>query len=392
MAITVNKEPGTGESLHYPLWHVVESSNVAQPGFQFVFDIYISATLVARVKQIPRPDNLMGVFDAAPIVRNYMNNYFTANQQTLDELLYLLANPFVKYTVKYGEQYAGTLFPNLTTTEYKAYNCYPKLFRAGVYGPLFGRQYSIITDRDKTIYMPRTGRLIIPYLNDEAGTDIGVQIERYDLDGVFISNNGFNLTELAELVLLSFSPDNINDYLPGFIDNTVGSYKITIVGDPMANTTSETYTVVFNCSKHEPEYLHFMNAYGGFDTMVFDRVNRLNESYERRKHEQSGFQFDDNDSWGDYNPNSNVYYEQKINHAIDHTYGAKLVSDYVNDTDYQWLTQLLKSPQVYYEKDNFLYPVTIKDSKWEQKKTAADKLFNLEMEIEFSHTLNSQFR
>jgi hypothetical protein len=70
----------------------------------------------------------------------------------------------------------------------------------------------------------------------------------------------------------------------------------------------------------------------------------------------------------------------------------KLISDWVNYVDYNWLKELIASPEVYMERNNQFIPVTISTTSWTEKKRFADKAFNLELDIELANKVNSQFR
>jgi hypothetical protein len=71
----------------------------------------------------------------------------------------------------------------------------------------------------------------------------------------------------------------------------------------------------------------------------------------------------------------------------------RLISDYVSETDFLWLRELLASPLVYAQIDNntTMIPVTIETSDWAEKKQGADKIFNLEIDILLG-TQSSQLR
>ncbi len=82
MAITVNSIPEQYASLHDDLWFVATSTNVASSNFKYVFDIYVDAVLVARIKQFPDVISNKGIFNAGNIMRNYAQSYFIPNAAT----------------------------------------------------------------------------------------------------------------------------------------------------------------------------------------------------------------------------------------------------------------------------------------------------------------------
>ena len=75
--------------------------------------------------------------------------------------------------------------------------------------------------------------------------------------------------------------------------------------------------------------------------------------------------------------------EVKTNYSNTMSHKIKLVSDYVSETDFLWLRELLASPQVFAQIDNnaLMIPVTVETSDWAEKKRGADKMFNLEIDI-----------
>jgi hypothetical protein len=79
-------------------------------------------------------------------------------------------------------------------------------------------------------------------------------------------------------------------------------------------------------------------------------------------------------------------------YAVQQDVTFKLQSDYVNQTDYTWLNELIASPEVYLEQGGYHYPVSVKTSSWEEKLRASDKMFNMTLDVDYGRNINSQFR
>jgi hypothetical protein len=60
--------------------------------------------------------------------------------------------------------------------------------------------------------------------------------------------------------------------------------------------------------------------------------------------------------------------------------------DYPTDGEYQWLSELILSPQIYAELDGDYYPVTIKNTNFEYNQNIVDGLKTLNVEIELNQT------
>lgn len=69
-----------------------------------------------------------------------------------------------------------------------------------------------------------------------------------------------------------------------------------------------------------------------------------------------------------------------------------LTMDAPTDAEYDWLYQLLLSPQIYAEIDGYYYPVTMKTSAYEFSKIINNRLRAFEIEIEVNQTRYSHAR
>jgi hypothetical protein len=60
--------------------------------------------------------------------------------------------------------------------------------------------------------------------------------------------------------------------------------------------------------------------------------------------------------------------------------------DYPSDAEYQWLAELIDSPQIYANIDDNYYPVSIKATNYEYSKHIYNNLKAFEIEIEMNQT------
>jgi hypothetical protein len=70
----------------------------------------------------------------------------------------------------------------------------------------------------------------------------------------------------------------------------------------------------------------------------------------------------------------------------------RLQSDFINQIDFTWLNELIGSPEVYLENGGYYYPVAVKTATWDEKIRAADKIFNMNLEVDYGKKINSQYR
>ena len=391
MAITINSTPENYPSAHDDLYFVVTSDNTNQNSFKYVFDIFINNTQVTRVKLYPDPSNTKGIFNAAGVVRNYIYGYFKPNA-TKTAFSYTGNDIYTTYEIRFGEEYDGTTYTNLSSGSYKAFNFVNPLFRdfsTSYFQPLIN---TWLTGRDKNLAeCGLTEKFYAGWLNT-AGTTTALTllVQKYTQSG---ANDGDyaqgNPVTCNTFVLFDLSPEAINTYLGySFITSSTYQYGVKVL---YGGNGSAFMKIKVACNpRWTPITLHFLNQLGGYDSFAFRLVNRQSSQASRKQYEQLEWQ---------YNSGSMSRYDgyKRINggsHAfvVDQSISYKLTSDYISATDYLWLKDLIASPEVYYEKDGYYYPVNIKSTTWEEKNRIADKMFNFELDIEFSQKVNSQYR
>jgi hypothetical protein len=394
MAITVNNTPGSYQSFHEDMWYVVSSTNTAQTSFKYVFDVYVNSVLVARIKSFPQPNNDKGLFNVAPIIRNYWESYFQpATSQTAFN--HTGSGNMVSFTIQFGEDYAGTTYTNLTSSAGTGYNYYPNISdgKGAFDGTWFENGYAgvnLLTKRDLTqLQTNQSGnRLFISMNNFTSGVV-------YDWKLNVTRSNGNDVTagtfvDVSGIAVIDISPVAINNYLGGtFISSATDSYVVGF--EELGVGTQAEVTVTKICQpRHTHIPLHFLNSLGGYDTMIFTLVNRESRNIERKSFEQIDWQYRSSDMfrWNQYN----VFNGGAVQFNTQHTITYKLTSDWLTLTDYTWIRDLIASPEVYMENNGTFIPIKISTSQWTQKKQYVDKVYNLELDIEFGSKEFSQYR
>lgn len=377
MAITINSQPEAFGSFHDDMWVVATSDNATTTNMKYVFDIRINSVLVARLRVFPDPTTDKGIVNIGNIIRNYWSSYFLPST-TRTLFSYNASGNIVTYTVQVGEDLNGTITTNLANFTASAWNFAPPAFRdwAGTY--FVGKLDDWLTNRDRNALTVYGDEKIFcsyaPSVPNDASLAVTV-------------NNGVTSTTgagvlFSGLQILDVSPAAVNAYLGStFITDATQSYTLTISAD--------TIRVTRVCTQYTPYSLHFLNELGGFDTFPFRLVNRQSRQFERKQYEQIGWALS-----GSAMTRSDANKRLRggdVQFSTKQDVGYTLTSDYVNETDYNWLRELLASPEVYYERDGYYYPVTITEAAWQEKKRINDKLFNLTINIDIA-TVNSQYR
>ena len=391
MAITINSTPENYPSAHDDLYFVVTSDNISQVGFKFVFDVLIDSVIVARIKLFPDPTSTKGIFNAGGIIRDYIAGYFKPNT-TQTAFSYTGNDLYVSYSIRFGEEYDGTTYTNLASGSYKAFNFVNPPFRdfsTSYYQPKIN---TWLTPRDISVAEVQMGEKLYAGWMNTAGTttNLTLTVQKYlnggSTDGT--ASTGSSVI-CSAFVLFDLSPGAINTYLgESFI--TASTYQYGIKVNYGGNQSAE-FKIKLTCNpRWTPVTLHFLNKLGGYDSFVFRLVNRQESSVEKKSYSQLGWQYNSGamsryDSYKRINAGNNTF-------AANETVSFKLMSDYINQTDYLWMKDLITSPEVYYEQGGYYYPVGVKTNSWSDKNRIADKMFNFELSIEFAEKINSQYK
>jgi len=370
------------------LWSIAYSSNSGQVDFKYVFDVYVNGVQLVRTKVFPEPSNGRGYFDAMPIVKNEITyGWFNpANNISGFPLTQSDTLNQKTYQLRVGEDYSGTTYLNLVSGNVTTYNYSAPLFKR--------RQINIgqkdgnwLTNRPLRIKAKRTDKILIPFL-DIIGTHFSPQIKSYNSSNQLIATytDGGNF-DYYKYNQVDIGVEAINKYSLLFgsvtiITNATAYYTIQMQN---GSDVSSIIRVDIDCNpNYTPINLYFINAFGMFDTARFDLASRLTMDVERKTFQQRDYTF--NNTTVDYYNSQNVYNESKINYGSKSNHSYKLTMNFPSDAEYQWLAELIVSPQIYAEIDGNYYPVSIKSNNYEYSTYTNNKLKVLEIDIELNQT------
>ena len=404
MAITINSTPATYPTMHEDLWFVASSTNVGTTNFKFVYDVFINNAQVSRNKIYPSPsaDGSYGVFNASPMVRAYVTNYFEPSGSSV----LVASNDKIKvdYQVKIGEDLNGTVTANLASGSYSAYNYYSPLFGdiftengnvplvlSNYYDNLLIENYTDdwLSDRDNSdITIEYGDQFFITFLKITGGS-YKLWVQPTNADGTLGTAVSGALTFTGEFNLFNFQAAAINTFYGSTIitENTYGYNVYISLG--AATTRVLRFRQICN-PKYRQYNLHFLNRLGGYDTMAFRLVNRRRSEFTRTSYRRNPYQLSNGEMTNI--DTYNKYNETTYNFAIQHYDFYNLTSDWVDDQDYAWLAQLVASSIVYMEVQGAFFPITIRNTNYQYKYQIADGIFNFDLEVEVGKFLNSQFR
>ena len=362
-------------SLERPVIHAFGENQVVSLPYaynRYLFDIYINGVMVLReYKVITFASTTYAYLDVAPIIKNYIQ----ANLSSM----YL---PYIEYQVKYGTEDAttGVITTNVITETSYAWYGYPSFLNDDLRADIGGSYYDglyLSTNRSRILQLYGNYTVISPFYKSQAlAGDVlewlynGATVQRVNSSSTGVYNNKITAADLnlsQDVHLLE---------------------SIAFSGSLIDNIPNNTIEIQTNCTKNNPVMIHFLNSLGGFESFLFSGVNRVNTSIERQSINKLGLITTLTSSGLSRDVSIDRVYnstlgEVKTNYSNTMSHKMKLVSDYVSETDFLWLRELLASPQVFAQIDNnaLMIPVTVETSDWAEKKRGADKMFNLEIDI-----------
>ena len=406
MAITNIAFPSGSPTVQDTLWHIFDS-NITSGDLKYVMDIFVGGTQQVRVKLYPEPTSGLGYFDAGPIVRNTMTyEWLTPKEEVL--MCEPNASGQIAQTYQYriGEEYSGVTYLNLASGNVVAYNWVPPVFKRKV-SDISTYTNMFFTNRPLTIKASLGDNIHIPARN----------INQF----LFTTYNNFNQLLNTTIINLgsnkSFAQLNVGSIalnkIANVIDDTVKYYQIPIEESNYYNRMLAAGAIVegltcliqkntllgntnnlqvdLTCNpKYESFNLHFMNNLGMFDTAKFGLVSRLNMDVTRKTFETRDYKYGATSVT--YFDANNKYNDSKINYLNKKDFTYKLTMDAPTDAEYEWLAELIGSPQIYMEIDGYYYPVSLKNTNYEYSKYVNNRMRVLEVEVEMNQTRYSQLR
>jgi hypothetical protein len=208
-------------------------------------------------------------------------------------------------------------------------------------------------------------------------------------DGTVNTYTG-STTSWKDYALIDISPRALNNYIgTTIIDGNTKYYDVRV---KIAGVQVDTMRVNLTCTQYDIIPLHFLNAVGGYETFHFSLVNRQSRSVERKSFERLNYEYESATTSMDNVDAYGRLYGGTIPFSTQQKVTYKLISDWINFTDYNWIKELISSPEVYMQRNNQFIPVVVGTNNWSEKKRFADKTFNLELDIELGYKVNSQYR
>lgn len=371
MAYSIEQQPGEYSPAFNPLTFVVRETDNAitgQSNFRYVCEVEVDGTVQAKLKAPIRYGSSQNeaVFDVTEILASYVGNDFEPPSSVA-----ITKQPRItQWRAKFGYEYGSGVVTEATGVVNSAYKfswdaCVPiaefNSFAPADYltasGGTAGAKF--LTDiRPRSVQATEQHSLTALYGTDTVNKV--VEYKSYSAAGSLLETITKSHTYSdyrSRLLAIDCTYSGI-----GFTSSPA-YYTVQTYPSGYAGKASEVmrFDLWSECSKYDPITLHFLNTLGGFDSYTFRKRTVRTLQGERQSFNQDSFRY----STGSYQ------YSNKRG-GVQH-YATKLTEQWVLNTD--WLTdseaefieQLQFSPVVYMGSFSALEKVTVQGADFERK-------------------------
>jgi hypothetical protein len=402
MAITILANPKDFAPVYNKMEYLIESTNVAQPNFAYLVDIYIngSGTKTVRLRIPARPSDSYGKVDIHRVLESALTS--DVGNPLGTDATYNASNSSLSYIVEFGEEYGTTVvqYPNETTdisrnainASLEKANFLSWDFSIFIFSIKFGtpppNRFITNMPNNNKVSLDSHGWL---YYSQAIILD-RIKVVTKDLNGATIDTFylSINTPTTTDIVFIPSAPASLNNIdnanivtgAQPIITSSVASYDIVGVDStPFGIPLSEVKTFVIKEScKYNANTLIFQNNLGAFDNFTFYLGDESTTAIERKDMKVNVDTVVANDIVYSMDEREKVTYYTKKSETI------KLMSDWITEAESNWLLELISSPEIYLQNGDELIAVAkIKATNYTKKKVVRDKLFKIDVELELGY-------
>jgi hypothetical protein len=394
MAIHINTQPNDWQNAYNELVFDVSSTNATQPNFQFLADINIvgQTNPVSRLLLPKQPSVNTIKFDIGEVIRNYVSYDFNAFDVSG---IQSCNNSRAEYYVQFGEVYdvsgTPTIHSNLASfgssgTPKKSSNAIFDFLdwskTAYIELDIDTSMYNLYRTLNQQTFMEKLRRDEQKFITffDPSGvlSYIRISVLRKDISVIIQSTAGY--TPINGIVSVNISkagnPSGYYNtvYTTAFNDPQAFYYSVEGLNSSEDVLFQKLYLIDTSCTKYDSVRLHWLNNLGAFDSFTFLKVSRDKTNVERKQFKK----FQPLEYAKTFRAKTNYYTKASDSITIN--------SDYLSDAEYDGMKQLIESPIVMMEINQYTYvPVNIIDTNYEFKKYVNDRrMSNIELTIEYT--------
>lgn len=374
--------------------YLVESTHTASADFKFIAEVKDAGTTIAKLKVPVLNGTDKGVFNVQRIIESYLSYDFDLSN-TLS--YFNPGNSIFPYEVEFGEEYLGTEYLNQTSVE-----------RVGFNGGMTRRDFSTYASGEWVLHNGGTSKFLttqrrrrirraqwdwLYFIEAPQGLAFFpayAEYKSYSAGGTLLKTvtvtyvtGGTNGEYFMGKVPSGRNTSEIGSVLSGtlpVVHADAAYYTVAIYDDSDVKLTEEyRLDLVDDCTRYDEINLWYLNPMGGFDSFMFNMVNRATFDTMRKQMRRQGYELS-GDTY-EYNLSRHGL----TNYDTKETKKVLLNSDWLNDQESDAMHELVSSPVVFIQlpDEEFYTPVVVNTTTWERKNENTDGLIQAQIEIQF---------
>lgn len=373
MAVTILNQPTNPNATKNKLVYTISGSNVNQPQYQYITDIYDfgSGNLLTRLYTYP---NLTGngIVDVARILDDnleYDNDWKIPTQA-------LANSSFKKFDIRFGEAYGTSISSSVTIFSSSVANyidVFPGIIdpNQGSFNWLESGSIQILSNQTEGFLSKGNCATFTVYAN--TGNTNTVTLELLNSSGV---NVGTLINAPTSSQNIRNVPFGSGSLFTEFESNDWETLTISITGE---STPRVTYNRVRPCD-NEGVTFAFINNYGFYDYYSVGNPVRKVTNVQRDIYDQN---------YVDYSSNTSIYsYEKRgqTQYNTGYTDTFEITTDYVTKATADGLTVLFDSPDVYIQEKGVFIPIVITNTSYDWNMNEnRQKLFQYTIQYQYAN-------
>jgi hypothetical protein len=396
MAYSISQQPSLYAPAYNDQIYVVTSSNNGQTNFNYIAQVYIGSDIIT-LKAPANPTYGSGVFNIGRIIENYVNSDIDRTALSFQTN----ANSYKEYYVRFGEEFGSTIVQYLNRTqtvvkyvwngvldflEAQTYNQDSYTMEgSGAWLTRFTGARNQLTGDYSWLYWLADGSnsLLLSHIDIKSYTSADALIKSCGVTNT-LSSSGVVGNHFARFSTgkeqLNAIPAALRYGTQPIIASNAAYYKVefqTSTSGVISSTIQ--YNIVDADCKYSNYRLHFLNDSGGFESFNFTKLSRKETDINRLQYKAPVGALTSASAFG-----YAVKDRGDRQYFISSKDTIKIKSDWLTDLEMVMLRQLVESPEIYLDDSTYgLISVTCSATKFDTKTILNNKVFNLELDIQY---------
>jgi hypothetical protein len=362
--ITVNAQPPYPNATYTHLLYTITSTESGQPQYQYVMDVKQGGALLTRIRQYPNPA-AAGIFDPSRILNDYIN--YDPNWKTSTNAIPV--SSVQTFDILFGEEYGTSVSSSVVLYD-------------GVGSPGAPGVATTPAEVFGAVVDPNNG-ISFNWQEQEVLSNIPTT-ENFITEDEYQTLSVYNDGTLSS-VTVNYNPggQSVYNLQAGFNTIPVGGKNIGVTGwdtiTVSVGSTNYTWTKVENCNYDRVRFA-FINKFGFWDFFGWNLPIRKTTTMTRQSLTRPMVNYSSQLSVYNNERRGQDFYNIQYNSAIN------VSTDWLDQSQANWLSELLESPSVFVQDGDLFNPVVITNGSYvHNTNKKSQKTFQYDITFEYAN-------